>query len=222
MTFFVSLSHCNGWRKWLPCGDIFQIDNCVCGEDEGSEVNFPFQCKWSNQPINHCVCKDGSRWNPPPGPCEDGSHDVESCDVDEDARTITCTCDDGSTFDPMQKWKMGGCGKGGGQGCGRGNGRFRGRGGGSNGCVGVGCGNGRNGGMGGGSRGNSRGFGGNGSWSRRRGGGGNGNRRRGGLGGGRGNRPRGGWGTRLGGNSGSSNRNGGNARRGWGSGFMSS
>ena len=133
----VYLAHGGRWKRWVPCGDIFKVDTCVCTDENRSEVTFPFMCMWSHKSfISHCNCKDTSTWNAPPGPCNDGSHNVKSCNVDDVEREITCDCNDGSTFNPM-RGKMGGNG---GRGRGRCNGRgnCRGRGGSRNGARGRG------------------------------------------------------------------------------------
>ena len=84
-----------------PCETLWNIDNCVCDDDLASEVRFPPLCRfWYRAHVAQCTCRDGSEWTPPPGPCEDGSHDVVFCGYDEENSKWSCTCEDGSVFEP--------------------------------------------------------------------------------------------------------------------------
>ena len=165
----VAVSVSTSQRFGHPCGSLSNIENCVCNDvcnEEETEVTYPPLCRMWGQKLASCVCKDGTEWappTPPPGPCEDGSRDVESCTFDENSQTVNCICEDGSTFEPVRGGGRGRGGRGRGRGSGRGgftggNGPFGGNGGGQNGNGGGfrGRGRGNRGGRGG-HRGNNRG-----------------------------------------------------------------
>ena len=94
LLFSLALSSSRGQQFGPPCGSIWKIVNCVCDDPAETEVKFPWMCRRENTIPSKCDCKDGSEWNPPHGPCEDGSRDVIDCEFNEETSSVVCYCAD--------------------------------------------------------------------------------------------------------------------------------
>jgi len=105
-----------GQRFQQPCGRIWNIANCVCNDPAKTEVRLPWLGQWEHTRPSKCYCKDGSEWNTPPGPCEDGSFNVVKCEYDTKASLILCICEDGSKFESQGIIRYNGRGRNGGRG----------------------------------------------------------------------------------------------------------
>ena len=96
-----------------PCGGIENIESCICGDEESTEVTDPRDCKGLGRPVS-CACVDGSEWEAPEGPPRICDGNVDSCVCGDEASTqvagpkecfqygarpVSCACADGSEWE---------------------------------------------------------------------------------------------------------------------------